>query len=495
MQKSMLSRALQCIAIAAVVIGMAGFIAVGRVKATSNFVQFDTVVWYCAGEALNQHADPYLVEPLRSCEKRLEPKYSWPSPWLEPAPLPGYALAVFAMLARLPFHVVRVLWSYLLIAAILATAVILARMARRSTLLVLLCLASVDGYINLVYGETPPLAVATLVASAALGASGRFIAAAVVGALTMFEPHIGLPACLSMFIWWPRTRFPFVVCGAILAGISIAAIGVGGNVQYFHTILPLQAASEIAARDQYSLTRMLHILGFPDRVALSAGSASYLVMTVLGVAVARRLAVSIDSPGLVALQPPAMAMLGGLYVHDLLMAAAIPAAVLLAASSRFPLVLRTAALVGIVFPWPHWSAAIAHGQLGMLEIATTIGAILVGLGARPVKVRVAGVCAGVIAVVAVASLIHLVPEHRIGPPTIVTPLAIGPNDISSSNWAGFVSRFVAYSTPDLRDLLEKVPTWLGLFAVAGMGIQKAGVRIRIDRRTFDDRVENALGTP
>jgi hypothetical protein len=485
MQKILLSRAFELIAIAAVVIGMAGFLGAGRVKATSNFIQFDTVVWYCAGEAMNEHANPYLVEPLRSCEKRLEPKYSWPSPWLEPAPLPGYALAVIAVLAHLPFHVFRLLWSYLLIAAIIATAVILAKMARRSTLLVLLCLAMVDGYINLIYGETPPLAVAALVASAALGASQRFTAAAIVGALAMFEPHIGLPACLSMFIWWPRTRVPFLVCGAVLAGISIAAIGVAGNIQYFHTVLPLQAASEIAARDQYSLTRVLHILGFPDRLALSAGSVSYVVMTILGVAVARRLAVSIDSPGLVALQPPAMAMLGGLYVHDLLMAAAIPAAVLLAASARFPLLLRTAALVGIVFPWPHWNTAIARGQIGMLEIATVAGAVLVGIGDKPIKVRVAGACAGVFAVVVLASLIHLVPQHRVGPPTIVARPAIGPGDISSSNWAGFVSRDVAYSTPDLRDMFEKVPTWLGLIAVAGMGIQKAGIRIRVDRRSFN----------
>jgi hypothetical protein len=112
----------------------------------------------------------------------------------------------------------------------------------------------------------------------------------------MLEPHLGLPACLSMFIWWPRTRLPFIIGGTILAGISIATIGIAGNIEYFHVILPLQAASEIAAQDQLSLTRMLHILGFPDRVALSAGSASYLGMTILGVAIARRLAVSMVKP-------------------------------------------------------------------------------------------------------------------------------------------------------------------------------------------------------
>jgi hypothetical protein len=426
-----------------------------------------------------------MVEPMRSCESLIAPGYSRAYPWLEPAPLPGYTLAAFSLLAHLPFPVVRVCWFYLLVAAIITTAVLLARMARTSTLLVLLCLAMVDGYINLIYGETPPLAVAALVVSAFLGASKRYTAAAIVGILTMLEPHLGLPACLSMFIWWPRTRLPLIIGGAILAGISIAAIGIAGNIEYFHVILPLQAASEIAAQDQFSLTRMVHILGFPDRVALSAGSASYLGMTILGAAIARRLAVSIDSPGLIVLQPVAMAMLGGVYVHDLQMAAAIPAAILLASSTRLPLALRTTALVAIVFPWSYWKITGIAGQTGILEMATVVGAILVGISAQPVKVRIIGTGAGVVAVVTLASFIHLVPQHKIGPPTIVTPAAIAPSDFSASNWAGFVSRDVEYSTPDARDLSEKVPVWLGLIAIVGMGIQRACIRVRVDRRSFD----------
>jgi hypothetical protein len=161
--RTALSRVFMFLAISAVVIAMAGFLGAGRLKATSNFLQFDTVVWYCAGEAVNAHADPYLVEPLRSCESRIAPGYSRAYPWVEPAPLPGYTLTTFSLLARLPFPVVRVCWFYLLVAAIITTAVLLARMARTSTLLVLLCLAMVDGYINLMYGETPPLTVAALV--------------------------------------------------------------------------------------------------------------------------------------------------------------------------------------------------------------------------------------------------------------------------------------------------------------------------------------------
>ena len=471
-------RVLGYIAIIAIAIAMAGFLGHGRFKATSYFSQSDTVVWYCAGQAVNERADPYLVEPLRSCEIRYDPNRKYP--WVEPAPLPGYALAAFSFMARLPFPLARTLWFYLLVGLLIVTAILLAKLARIPTLLALLCLAMVDGYFNLFYGELPPIAVAALVASAALGSSRRYTAAAVFGAIAMIEPHLGLPACLAMFVWWPRTRVPFIVSGFVLAGISIAALGFAANVEYFHTLLPLHAASEIAADDQYSLTRVLHILGFSDRIALAAGSASYLGMTVLGVTIARRLAVSVESEALIALLPPAVALLGGPFVHDLQMAAAIPAAVILAASTRPPLLLRAFALVAIVFPWHYWSAANLFGQVGVLEIGAVVAAVLIATRTKPIAARTGAVFVGVLASVAIASAIESVPPHRVGPLTTITAAAIAPADISSANWAGFVSRDRSYSTPDARDVSEKVPVWLALSALAFMGITVTRAKRRVD---------------
>ena len=461
-------RALEALAIVAVIVAMAGFLGNGHFKATSHFTQSDTTVWYCAGQAVNERADPYLVEPMRACELRYDPEKQYP--WVEPAPLPGYTLAAFSLLARLPFALARTIWFYALIGAILITAVLLAKRAHIPPLVALLCLAMVDGYFNLFYGELPPIAVAALVASAGLGTARRYTAAAIVGSLAMIEPHIGLPACLAMFIWWPKTRVPFVICGTALAAVSVTAIGLPANLEYFHTVLPLHAAAEIAAQDQYSLTRLLHILGVPDRIALSAGSLSYLVMTVAGVALARRLATAVESETLITLLPPAMALLGGPFVHDLQMAAAIPAALVLAASTRPPLAVRAFALVAIVFPWHAWNAADARGQVGMLEIATIVGAVLVAMRTQPLKVRVAAIVATLLASIVIATGIEAIPRHKVGPPATIAPMNVAARDMGSANWAAYVSRNVRYSTPDARDVAEKIPVWLALLTIGGMGL-------------------------
>jgi hypothetical protein len=461
-------RVLEALAIVAVVVAMAGFLGHGQFKATSHFTQSDTTVWYCAGQAVNERADPYLVEPMRACELHYDSEKHYP--WVEPAPLPGYTLAAFSLLAHLPFGPARTIWFYALIGAILITAVLLAKRAHIPPLVALLCLAMVDGYFNLFYGELPPIAVAALVASAGLGTARRYSAAAIVGSLAMIEPHIGLPACLAMFVWWPKTRVAFVICGTALAAVSVAAIGLPANLEYFHTVLPLHAAAEIAAQDQYSLTRVLHILGAPDRIALSVGSMSYLVMTVAGVALARRLATAAESEALITLLPPALALLGGPFVHDLQMAAAIPAALVLAASTRPPLVVRALVLVAIVFPWHAWNAANARGQVGMLEIATIVGAVLVAMRTQPVKVRVGALVATVLASILIATGIEAIPRHKVGPPTTIAPMKVAPRDMGSADWAAYVSRDVRYSTPDARDVAEKIPVWLALLAVAGMGL-------------------------
>jgi len=458
-------RFLEYASVAVVIILMAGFFAHGRLHPLSNYEQRVTTTFYCAGQVVNQHKDPYLTEPLRACENHYNLARKFP--WVEPSPLPGYGLAVFGLLARLPFDIAKPLWFYLLIASVVVTAVILAKLIKVPVLLTLLCLALVDGYLNLSLGEPPPFAVLFLVFAAALGANKRYIPAAMCASLAMFEPHLALPACTAMFLWWSRTRVPFIITGLIFAGVSIVAIGLPANIEYLRAVLPVQALSEIAANDQYSLTRIVHLLGFSDKIALLAGSISYFCMFVIGILIAKRVAEVLLQPALVVLLPSALALLGGTFVHDVEMGAAIPAVLILATSTRFALWLRVGMVLALVIPWDNVNYYI---QIGVLEVGAIIAGILIVVRNKPLNYRLVALCVGVVGSLAFAFILGKVPHTIVGPPPTITTMAIGPNDLVSANWAANVSRDVNYSTPHLNDVVGKSPTWLGLLMIAWIGI-------------------------
>src|SRR5579884_4246568 len=84
--------------------------AAAEIKTTNAF---DFRAFYCAGRAVAQHADPYLSEPLHSCERTATDGYYrlFAARVALPAPLPGYDIAVFKILSRLPFAVAKNVWS------------------------------------------------------------------------------------------------------------------------------------------------------------------------------------------------------------------------------------------------------------------------------------------------------------------------------------------------------------------------------------------------
>ena len=99
-------------------------------------------------------------------------------------------------------------------------------------------------------------------------------------------------------------------CAALLAA-DVAATGPATALAYFTTYLPVHAATEIVASDQYSLTHLLHVAGVGDRLAMAAGTLSYAVMTLLGIVAGWRAARYLEMPSLIAFAPPAFALFGG----------------------------------------------------------------------------------------------------------------------------------------------------------------------------------------
>src|SRR5579871_2501908 len=79
--------------------------------------------FYCGGTLVRERANPYRVEPLRTCERALQSYQYDHDDVVEPVPLPGFALLPFAALSLLPFTIALYAWVAFLVACTLAAVV------------------------------------------------------------------------------------------------------------------------------------------------------------------------------------------------------------------------------------------------------------------------------------------------------------------------------------------------------------------------------------
>ena len=126
--------------------------------------------------------------------------------------------------------------------------------------------------------------------------------------------------------------------------------GVAANVSYLTAVVPAHALSEVSRDNQYSLSTIVSALGAPDATAVLVGGIAYVVALVFGVIVAARLARNGD-PAYLVLIPPAIALLGGSFVHTVEIAAAVPAAFLLCTTAYERSAWLVTTLVLLAVPW------------------------------------------------------------------------------------------------------------------------------------------------
>jgi hypothetical protein len=450
----------------------------------SDFREF-----YCAGDAVLQHDDPYRVEPLRTCIHRVQPAAD--AGWLvTPAPLPGYTLALFSAFAKLPFPLARLLWEALLVACVLVASLALAKLTGWSSLLISLCLIPTVGLLNLAYGELTPVVVAALCVGALALERGFPRPAAVCAGVAMIEPHIGLPALGALVLLVPRARSWAFGVTAVLAAISILSSGPVLNVEYFRSVLPLHAFAEVVANDQYSLTRVLAMLGASPSTALLAGSASYVVMVAVGITLAahlrgRRLAY-------VLLLPPAAAALGGSFIHDVQIAAALPAALLLAADLP---ALRGWAIGAAMLLIVHVGS---HGFMTYVSLAALLAVAVLSWmlpsGKGPLS-RALAVAASLLVTAAAAVLLWALP-HPPDVPQRALP-ATTPNEYASTAWGAYIRSRPDMSRPSARTVVEKFPSWLGLLVLMGCALRARSLTStgEFDRAASPESKVPASGEP
>ncbi len=417
---------------------------------------YDFQDFYCAGEAVGLHADPYRYEPLHSCEHRVNQSdaYRRDPNRIVPAPIPPYDLPAFELAARIGFPAAR---SIDAIAIVLGLAVAIGGLAAIGIPLELALLALVlpAGYLLLDAGQIVPFALVALVFCGVALAQGRDALAGALAALTLIEPHLGLPVWISVILLVPRSRAAAVVTGVLMALAGVLVVGPPGAIEYLRRVLPAQAAAEAGYAYQYSLTYLLVTAGLPRGAALAAGQLSYAALLAVGIWLGSRLATVLQRRELVAYLPAACSVVGGAYVHMVDLAIAVPAALVLATYSRAASrTIATLALCLLAVPWIDvWIT-----KKLFLSSLFVVAAILVRQGLTP------AVSIGAFTVI--AATMYCFELWPPAPFAALTAIAARPGDLAQQAWSAYV---VALRTAPLPWLAIKIPTWaaLGGLLVAG----------------------------
>jgi hypothetical protein len=420
-------------------------------------LNFDFRAFYCAGFVADHGADPYRAEPLRTCERRVGDQYPVASNVVLPAPLPGYVIALFGVLARVPFAVAGWLWSLLLLAAVAATVIALRAVTGLPLAAIVAAVGIADGWATIVLGQPVPLVVAGVALCGWSLERKRFVGASLAAALTLLEPHVGVPVCVATFLFVPQTRALLGACVALAFAGSIAALGTQASIEYITRVLPAQVAAEAAAQEQYSLTYLLHRLGASDADAVAAGNLSYALVVFFGLALTRRLARETRQSAFVPFIPAAAAIFGGPYVHLHQIALATPAALLCVA--RAPAHRRG-------FVWAVVLLAIPWGRF--LDLRSAL--LFVGVACAVLVWQLDGPSLGKTIATALASMAFVYAALIAAGQRSFDDAALAgfgdPTLLASSIWAAFIRAIDYPLRTDVTFLLMKIPTYLGLGLLA-----------------------------
>lgn len=399
----------------------------------------DFAAFYCAGEAVAQHADPYRAMPLGACERRVSRNGLILAGGVMPAPLPPYALGAFALLSRLPFEPAEHVFDLLSFAALLLSIRLVSRTTRRPEALVACAFVPI-AWLVVVLGQTLILLLAALSAAGFLLDRNRDRWAALCACAMMAEPHLGLPVCVALFLYRPRTRLILISAAALIALVSFTAIPWSLTREYLGVVLPLHAMSEARAVVQISFTSLLTFFGVSDLLAIALGGAQYVATAALGILIAR----GSRSPSALAFVPALFALVGGSFLHadDLLLG--IPAALMF--WEKHPLV----AALAIVAVSPHWG--VDGGAIGLVAMVPAVILLAyAGISFRRALLAVA--------VLVLVVLLYPVPVRS----TIVVP-PFPPAAAAERSWAAWEAANPRRPWWPLTNL----PDWLGIIAVCSL---------------------------
>lgn len=426
---------------------------------------YDFQDFYCAGAALDEHADPYRYEPLHRCEHVVNTSAAYRSDPSRavPAPLPPYDFPPFMILARLSFPAARAI-DAVTVALAIAAAIAGLSFVRVPLDVAALALVLPAGYLLLDAGQIVPFALLAVVFCGVAIAHRGFAPAGVLSALALIEPHLGLPVFLAVLILVPRARLAALTTAAILTIAAVVVAGTAGIAEYFIRVLPAQAAAETHYVYQYSLTYLLVSLGAPAAAALVLGQLSYFFMLLIGIRLGALLANALGRRELIAFLPAACSVIGGAYVHMVDLAVAIPAVLVLAnALHGQRKLVASIAVCLLAVPW----IAVWIGKKLFLASLFVVAVLLVRLDVAP-----AVAIATFSGIAAVIYLFELNPPAPFPLTAAVTTFA--PNGLAEDAWRAYVA---SIKSAPIGWLLIKLPTWSALGAV--LAVSRSAVSRRV----------------
>ncbi len=143
------------------------------------------------------------------------------------------------------------------------------------------------------------------------------------------------------------------------------------------------AQAELGASDQYSSSHLLYAAGLSSSASLLIGKIWFVLMTCAGILVAGGIALRHRQLDVLPLLPPAFVLFFGIYLHDIQMLLALPAA-LIVASRVTGTAFRTLAGVGLALLTVVWTqrAARASMLIDAAGVASGIFVLLSGPTAR-----------------------------------------------------------------------------------------------------------------
>ncbi|MBV8636602.1 MAG: hypothetical protein JO322_00830 [Candidatus Eremiobacteraeota bacterium] len=340
----------------------------------------DFRAFYCAGELARTGAFSYSETALAPCEqRRMGAAFFTALPGVAyPAPLPGYAVAAFIPLSLMNFTSATILWYAITMLAALLVAAMLALLRVASFDAAVMALAIPFGLVLIPVGELPWVALAGI-AMLAVGTARSVRSLRIIGFIcACSQPQIALAVLVALAALGRRYVIEAVSVVVALCCLSFITIGSHANIEYVTRFLPSHVAAETIRAQQYGVPWIVFQLGNSIMVAQWAGRIAFAIALVATFFYARALARRGDLTGACVIGP-ALALLGGPFVHEDHLVCAIPAALWLASRqsafgvfAAIVLALPVESLFAqpvLLLAVPMVSASLTHAYVGKVRAA------------------------------------------------------------------------------------------------------------------------------